>query len=313
MRLVLFLAAGALFAQSDPDPREQAWTAHTILEQQLTSRIPDLVRMIESPNTSQDAEAAKFAALDALIQLNAQVPLEDLESFVDKFPTDVFILASRSAQNSTPLLLKLLDRPHNLEAFGAIGRLLTPKRAPGFAKVAMKEFCQRTALYVFKPDQPHDLGGAWSGDGYRMGDPQRAGWPETGSYRFGAGSFIRTVDRSYIDHGFDLSGESSQVNSCIAAEDFLAAYTDVSPARLPVRASQRLDLIWTSDQAFELQVRGYIAEQRRRYAVLASQLAARGYLTDEDARSLRLKLYITVSDARKGDPPLPDVAAWAAQ
>ena len=166
---------------------------------------------------------------------------------------------------------------------------------------------------MFKPDQPHDLGGAWSADGYRMADPRRAGWPEAGSYRFGAGSFIRTAGRGYVDHGFDISSESSRINSCNAAEEFLAAHAEISLDALPVRASKRVDLIWTGEQAFQQQVRAYIAEQRRRYATLVRQLSTRGYLTAEDAGNLRLKLYITVFDGRKGEPPLPDVAAWAAQ
>src|ERR1700733_7042672 len=206
MRLVsLFCITCALLAQSNPDPLEQAWTAHSILEQRLTSRIPDLVRILESPDGSSRMDAAKFAALDALIQLDAPVPLADLEPLVDHFPTDVFILASRSKEDSTALLLKLLDRPHNREAFTAIGNLLAPQRVPGFAKAAMKQFCQRATLYVVNPDRPRNSGGAWSGDSYRMTDPQREGWPETGSYqlRGSAVSFSRTVDRSYIDHGFD--------------------------------------------------------------------------------------------------------------
>ncbi|MGP0075997.1 MAG: hypothetical protein ACLPWF_29110 [Bryobacteraceae bacterium] len=313
MRLAaLYFVAGVLLAQTDPAPREQAWTAHSILEQRLTSRIPDLVRILESPDSSSDADAAKFAVLDALIQLDAQVPLADLEPLIDRFPTDVFILASRSAEDATPLLLKLLDRPHNREAFIAIGNLLTPKRVPGFAKTAMKEFCQHATLYVVNPDRPRNTGGAWSGDSYRMTDPQRDGWPETGSYRFGPGSFIRTVDRSYIDHGFDFSNENSHDNSCITAAEFLATYLDTSPPRLPILATEAPDVTFTGEQAFETSVRAFIAEQRQRYAILASQLAAHGYLTLDEASQLRLTLWISVSEARQHDrTALPDVTAWA--
>jgi hypothetical protein len=308
----LFFITCALLAQSNPDPLEQAWTAHSILEQRLTSRIPDLLRILESPDSSSDAYAAEFAALDALIQFDAQVPLADLEPLIDHFPTDVFILASRSKEDSTALLLKLLDRPHNREAFTAIGNLLAPKRVPGFAKAALKQFCQRSTIYVINPDRPRNTGGAWSGDSYRITDPQRNGWPETGSYRFGPGSFPRTVDRSYIDHGFDFSSEDSSNNSCIVAADFLAKYLDTSPPRLPILATEGPDVIFTGEQAFETSVRAFIAEQRQRYAILASQLAARGYLTEDEASLARLILWISVSEARQHDrTPLPDVTDWA--
>jgi hypothetical protein len=317
MRLLLiFAAAGTLLAQTGADPREQAWTAHSILEQRVTSRIPDLLSIVESPDSSSDADAARFAALDALIQLEAQVPAEvplsDLELLVDRFPTDVLILASRSTEDATALLLKLLDRPHNQEAFVFIGNLLTPQRVPGFAKAAMKEFCQHATIYVVNPDQPRNSGGAWSGDSYRKADPQRAGWPEMGSYRIGGHSFTRTIDRSYIDHGFDFTYANSNDNACIRAAEFLATYLDTSPSRLPILATETIDLPWTGERAFEAAVRAFIAQQRRGYAILGSQLAAHGYLAASDASQAQLTLRLMVSEARQHDQtPLPDVTEWA--
>jgi hypothetical protein len=136
MRLIaLFGIAPALFAQPgtqpaaewirSPEPLKQAWGAHVIAEQKLTAFVPELLRVVESPETSTDADAARFAALDTLIQLNAEVPLSDLQPLTDRFPTDVLILASRSTQDASALLLKLLDRQHNSEAFVAVGDLLT--------------------------------------------------------------------------------------------------------------------------------------------------------------------------------------------
>src|SRR5580698_9810365 len=123
--LALFCLSVALFAQPNtqpaadwirsPEPLKQAWGAHVIAEQKLTAFIPELLQVVESPETSADADAAKFAALDTLIQLNAEVPLRDLEPLVDRFPTDVLILTARSHEDATDLLLKLLDRQHNRE------------------------------------------------------------------------------------------------------------------------------------------------------------------------------------------------------
>jgi|HubBroStandDraft_1064217.scaffolds.fasta_scaffold118221_1 hypothetical protein len=335
--LALFGLAGALFAQSpagikirdekpatewivSPDPLKQAWAAHWIAEEQLTALIPELLRVVESPETSADADAARFAALDTLIQLNAQVPLSDLEPLVDRFPTDVLILAARSGDDATALLLKLLDRQHNREAFVAVGNLLTPRRVPGFAAAAMKEFCQRATVYVYNPGQPRGAGGAFAGDSFREPDPSRTEWPETGSYRLvesakpmpHAVSFIREASQGYVDHGFDFSSEDSGNNSCLRAEQFLATYLDTQPSQLPIRSQAKLDLNWTTDQAFEASVRGFIAEQRQRYAVLAAQLAARGYLTADQASKARLNLRISADNMREHDwTPLPDIGEWA--
>jgi hypothetical protein len=339
----ILAAAGALFAQPadkpagawirSAEPLKQAWAAHWIAEQKLTALIPELLRVVESPESdtaASDTDAAKFAALDTLIHLNAEVPLHDLEPLVDRFPTDVLILASRSTEDASALLLKLLDRRHNREAFVAVGDLLTPKRNAGFAKAALKEFCQSATVYVYNPDQPRGMGGGWAGDMLGKTDPPRADWPETGSYRLAPGtgdrrqawtlladgprpvSFIRTANKGYVDRGFDQSGEDSSNNSCIRAEEFLALYLETTTSQLPVHADAKLDLVWTTAEAFEAAVRGFIAEQRVRYAILAGQLAARGYLTADEASKVRLNLRISTQDARTHDrTPLPKVSDWA--
>jgi len=363
----LFCLAGALFAQPpdkpadewirSPEPLKQAWAAHWIAEQKLTTLIPELLRVVESPESSAtavvatavvatdtvatditatgaraptDADAARFAALDTLIQLNAEVPLRDLEPLVDRFPTDVLILASRSSEDASPLLLKLLERQHNRESFVAVGDLLTPKRNAGFAKAALKEFCQAATVWVYNPDQPRGMGGGWSGDTIGKTDTPRADWPDTGSYRIYPGignrrqawtlladgphpvSFIRTANKGYTDHGFDFSGEESGNNSCIRAEEFLAIYLETSISQLPVRADAKLDLVWSNAEAFETAVRSFIAEQRVRFGLLAGQLAARGYLTADEASKARLNLRIQAADVREHDrTQLPKVNEWA--
>jgi len=336
----LLCIATALFAQPDdkpaaewirsPEPLKQAWAAHWIAEQKLTALVPELLRIVESPETSADADAARFAALDTLIQLNAEVPLSDLEPLVDRFPTDVLILAARSHEDAVSLLLKLLDRQHNREAFVAVGDLLTPKRNAGFAKAAMKEFCQAATVYVFNPGQPQNMGSGWNGDSIAKTDPPRVDWPETGSYRIYPGtgnrrqawtlladgqhpvSFVRTANKGYADRGFDNSGEGSNDNSCLRAEEFLAQYLETAPSQLPVRTDARLDLVWTAPEAFETAVRAFIAEQRVRFGLLAGALAARGYLTADEASKARLNLRISAQDVRQHDrTPLPKVNEWA--
>jgi hypothetical protein len=335
----LLCLAAPLFAQPDgkpaaewiqsPEPLKQAWGAHVIAEQKLTAFTPDLLRVIEAAEDSADADAARFAALDTLIQLNAEVPLRDLEPLVDRFPTDVLILASRSQEDATDLLLKLLDRPHNREAFVAVGDLLTPKRKAGFAKAAMKEFCQAAAVYVYNPDQTERGGMGWAGDSLGVPVPPRVGWPDTGSYRMYPGtgnrrqawtllaagphpiSFVRIPNKGYTDDGFDISGEESNNNSCVRAEEFLALYLETSTSQLPVHSAASLDLVWTTPEVFEAAVRGFITEQRVRFGLLAGGLAARGYLTADEASKARLNLRIHAADMRQHDrTPLPNLNNW---
>ena len=333
----LLSISGALFAQSaqptadwvrSPEPIKQAWGAHIIAGQKLTTLVPELLRVVESPDTSTDGNAAKFAALDTLIQLDVQVPLRDLEPLVDRFPTDVLILAARTHEDATALLLKLLDRQHNQEAFVAVGNLLTPKRIAGFAKAAMKEFCQFATVSVYNPHQRRHGEVAFAGDALAVPNSPRVGWPETGTYRLheeGANrsatlladgshpvSFHRTPTLSYVDHGFDYLSDGSGDNSCLRAEEFLATYLETSPRQLPIRTEANLDVDWTTAAALETAVRKFIAEQRARYGLLAGQLAARGYLTADDAAKARLNMRIFADDARTHDRTLlPGIAQWA--
>src|SRR5580658_6136487 len=174
------------------------------------------------------------------------------------------------------------------------------------------------------------MGGGWAGDALGKTDPPRTDWPETGSYRLvessakrmrawvpladgpHPASFIRTANKAYVDHGFDFSSEGSGDNSCIRAEEFLAVYLETSTSQLLVRADAKLDLVWTSPEAFEVAVRGFIAEQRVRFGLLAGQLAARGYMTADEASKARLNLRISAHDAREHDrTPLPNINEWA--
>ncbi len=89
-------------------------------------------------------------------------------------------------------------------------------------------------------------------------------------------------------------------------------YLETTPPQLPVRAVAKLELSWTAPEAFEAAVRAFIAEQRARYASIAGQLAARGYLTADEAPKARLDLRIHAEDLRQHDRmPLPDIGAWA--
>ncbi len=379
----LFCLAGALFAQPpdkpadewirSPEPLKQAWAAHWIAEQKLTTLIPELLRVVESPESSAtavvatavvatavvatavvatavvatdtvatditatgaraptDADAARFAALDTLIQLNAEVPLRDLEPLVDRFPTDVLILASRSSEDASPLLLKLLERQHNRESFVAVGDLLTPKRNAGFAKAALKEFCQAATVWVYNPDQPRGMGGGWSGDTIGKTDTPRADWPDTGSYRIYPGignrrqawtlladgphpvSFIRTANKGYADHGFDFfSAKRAATIRASAPRNFWPSIWKLQFHNCPSVPTPNSISSGPMPKHLRTAVRSFIAEQRVRFGLLAGQLAARGYLTADEASKARLNLRIQAADVREHDrTQLPKVNEWA--
>ena len=153
--------------------------------------------------------------------------------------------------------------------------------------------------------------------------------PDTGSYRLAPGTahgeqglnplaggehpiaFIRTANKGYADHGFDFSNRYSQGTRAYA-EEFPALYLETAPSQLPIRTEVYLQMNWTNEQAFEVAVHGFIAEQRAGFGILAGQLAARGYLTVDEASKVRLILALFANDARQHDrTPLPNIGEWA--
>lgn len=345
VRLYLFVwIACTAFAQTvekpaaewihSAEPVKQAWAAHWIAEQRIESLIPELKRIVaeqalpDAPTEkgATDSEAVKLAGLDALIQFRESVPLSDLEPLVEKFPTEVLILASRAQEDNSALLLKLLDRSHNYESFVAIGNLLTPRRVPGFTLRAMKEFCVVDQIFVLDPGQMNGPGAGWSGDYGRAGDPARLGWPETGTYRLAEGPgarpwelladgahrifFNRDLKKTYVDHGFDPTSESTGRTACERAEEFLASYLNVLPSQLPVHADMQLRVTWSGEAAYSEAVRNFFDAQRAAYRIVARKLADQGFLSPAETEGVNLYIRFFVNDARKQDrTTLPDVKA----
>ena len=84
------------------DPREQAWGAWLAGRFFLTDSVPLLERAVETRlNSSQGWDAALDISLDALIQLNAQLPPALLERIHERKPEQALILMSRQAQRLT--------------------------------------------------------------------------------------------------------------------------------------------------------------------------------------------------------------------
>jgi hypothetical protein len=114
----------------DSEPLHQAWAAHWIGEQNDQSHLDELTRILATPERTEASQAAKLAAMDGLIRMGGTAPLVYLEPLTDSYPTEVLILAARAQEDNSALLLKLLDRQFNYEAFLAVGNLLTPRRVP---------------------------------------------------------------------------------------------------------------------------------------------------------------------------------------
>jgi len=317
------------------EPLKQAWAAHWIVEQRAEPLVPEMLRVLADPLPAPiggspavtDAEAARLAILDALIQLNQPAPLADLVPLIEKFPTEVLILAARSHEDASGVLLQLLDRPHNYAAFIAIGNLLTPRRDAGFVLRALREFDAHDEIMVFNPGQDQNIGSGWAGDTVSKPDEERPAWPETGTYvlmvspstasrsnliadsRYRV-SMQRRLGRTFADHGFQEYGSEKGRTIPDRAQEFLADYLDIDAAQLPVHAAETLKLTWAGDADFRDRVGQFFAGQRLGYAALVQALIARKYLSAENAAPLRLRIRPYVNDQRRDDrTKMPDVQA----
>ena len=312
-----------------PDARLRAWGAYWVLREHQTQFIPDLLSQVAnyvpSENSSDgeitDAHAAMIAVLDALIQLNAKVPVADLVKLRPEFRSQAFILLPRSGHDSLQQLLAIFQDEHAWAAeWLAAGNLLANGWAPGFAAALLRGMTVH-ALVRIRPGMVQPGIGEGHSCGSRFVHP-RAGWPEVGNYRlaepgegFGAGEVVLAFGRdpSYYNRSVDayylpMDGGCGPVDFDLLREHLLADLFD-TPADQPLLKTRvSTDITWKDSPSYVGAMRGLIEEQEKLFGKVAKDLKRCDLLTEDEAAHARPTLAINVWDLRgPSAPPLPAV------
>jgi hypothetical protein len=319
------------------DPRTQAWGAYLVLRDRRTEAIPALLAMlaafpiVEQPATQADVDRhdAMLEALDALIQLGVQTPAADAQRIYPEFPAQSLILLSRSQEDTAAALLAVFKSERRWSAaWLAAGNLLLQHHAKGFAAALIEDMTVHAQVMVTEPGLESGGGGESSCCGASPSPKAKAGWPPVGVYGFGGcGESLRSgdtvlaggTDSAYYRRQVSASYQMEDVSSCgcgadwdLVRQHYLTNLLSDSADQPPVSAHVSHTIVWQGPDAYRSALAAFIGDQQRVFAELARRLGDQGLLSEEEAKSLRPRLQIRVSDQRASqEPALPAVAMLA--
>jgi hypothetical protein len=140
--------------------RERAWGAYLVGLHGFKEQESSLVGLLADPNLGNVWEEAlvRQAALDSLIQINAEVPAEQLMPLYHSSPDEVLILLARTPERNQATLLPLLVEEMATPRWLAVGNLLAETRAPGFAARLLRDLKIEARVFVFDHEGPHNFG-----------------------------------------------------------------------------------------------------------------------------------------------------------
>lgn len=305
------------------DPRTQAWGAYLALRDRRSEAIPDLLALLAKLQPSQpDPHDAMLAVLDALIQMDAQVPVSEAQRIYPAFPVQSLLLLAR-AEDATPALLDIFnsDQP-SPAAWLATGNLLVTRSAEGFALAILERMTVNAVVMVTEPGG----GGGFGGSNFCCGGGATApsvGWPPVGVYGFaGCGNQAPTggillaagTDPVYYQRPVTTSYRTAD-GACACHPDpdlvrqhYLTALLNDSAEEPPVRAHVTHTILWSGPDAYRGALLAFIDGQQQVFAKLARRLGDAELLSATEARTLRPKLEILLWDQRPSPAePLPDV------
>jgi len=272
------------------------------------------------PGADADSRrAAELAILDALVQLDAHVPVDLLRPSFSRWPIPSLILLNNASGDRDALLLERLNGRGNFE-WQAMANLLLTSKPPGFAFRLLEDLHLRLIIYV--TDDPDRGFGATSGSAVENSSTEAlgpSGFPPLAEYQFaGAGpgaTIISTGPQTvYYVRRMRSPGVIPQPGS-LAAEpgdidrvQYLNALVKERFAAAPLRATTSQTLVWSNPQAFrrDIAVRRHgIADLYQR---IVSFLVSTKQLGEDESRTLSPQIAITIEDRRRDKTePLPAI------
>ncbi len=201
---VISLAGWSCYGQSLPSsPREVAWAAYTIAEDNRVEMIPSLAALIASyqgapipDRGSMPPETAAIEAVaDALIRLQAVLPGDVVMRLYPQFPAQTIILLSRASDNTAPLLY-IFQTTQWRDLWLASGNLLALHPTPEFVRSLLNG---AVATFTFRVIAPSDQigyadgGSGCAGDFGMSHDPAFADWPKARMYRLDTNGRSRNI------------------------------------------------------------------------------------------------------------------------
>ncbi|MBK8097438.1 MAG: hypothetical protein IPK26_10040 [Planctomycetes bacterium] len=310
------VAANLANALRSDDAVTVAWAAHDARECGDKSTIPALrqaLRRWES-NENQNATQVRPFVLDALIELDARVPAEELTSQIDdeRCGNAALILLLRESRVNERQLLELfagrtwhdgflLRQDPEIRTL-AIGAVLCQQRAPGFSALLWSRLDHR--LHVTVPD---DDPGVWSVSIGRPRRPESAkvGFPPTVRYVLTFGpSWNKLGDLWYARQ--QAEGQEFGVCASFDAHIWLHELTQ----KAPTAAVRTPTIPFTTADAWKRDVRSARAQLQIELGECLRDLVRGGAMTEAEAAAAKAQTEVGVvihDQAKHRAEPLPEI------
>ena len=308
------------------DPTAVAWDAYHAGIYRLSSTIPLLQRVLESPPTS-DARvrrALEDVVLDALIQLTAAVPASLVDRFVDVRPVQAFALLAH-ATGREPILVDRLQTALGIPWF-AMANILLPDRSQGFTLHLLSKLRLRLRIYVSDDANRSGVGGGLLSGGVADGIGENTpGFPPHAEYRFESaarpGFIVLATGPRPVYYSRTVTAERQYAISQVwdggpTDRDRLEYLGEMLGMRILERvhwlqAETGARHRWTTAESLLQHVEELRAEIRRKYEHLIGELVQRDLLRADVAPTLTPHIEVEVVDQRNDKSvPLPVVREW---
>ena len=272
------------------DPHLIAWAADFARRRhdaQIVSEITPLLQQWSQPMLVGSAEEREshrqvvLALLDTVIQENATVPPDVVESVADQFPAQALILIKRlPRESSQPILLTWAfgkeDRIDDARARAA-AMLLAEKPEPEFVgRVAQRAEQNLTIHVVSEAGMGFGSGGQSASCGDSFGMQQAPGWPAAFAYHLHEEetlqdspegiSIAQIGSHSISAKRVDANGPAGECSTgypdAAFRHELIASWLGIKPDEMPWTPDESRVIVWTTRAAYERDLGAATEEQR---------------------------------------------------
>jgi hypothetical protein len=296
-----------------PVPSVQAWGAWLAAQAGAMDLVPELQRVAERHRDSSMTtdQIVSGAALDALIQMRAEVPAWWARLFFDRRPAETLVLLSR-ADAAEDALAHLVSSQKGIPWFAA-ANLLLKMRSSRLAPHLLRDLEIEAVVTIVSDSSAGiscdaGLGAVSAGHG---GMGLMPGFPPLAHYYLSSGNLGGTLlsngpravfyFRSVSQPGstpaatvHDWGGPSSEEKL-----SYVAALLGSFGQRLIVSATEPRRMVWRNHQDTEAEITAHREDILKRFRLLVSQLVEANVLSADDATAIPPpRIAITVRDRR---------------
>ena len=310
------IAADATRLLASADAKDVAWGAFTACQYHVVSAVPLITSALSRPLAGDRVaqEATELALLDALIQLDAKVPVTVLEPLIARWPVPTSVLLANATGDRDAVLLPLVSSTDGA-FWNGIANLLLVTRPPGFAMRLLTGLRLTLVVHVTNNANLGVFGGAGTSGEHSLYGALAAGFPPLADYRFSfarPGATVQSVGPRTVYYERRLQTQpafqrfrysSPEGPSNTDRVDYLNALIGEGRA---LQERTEPTVVWRGAAALRRAVAEHRERVEGRYRVALGSLVVRGLLSDAESRSLTPQIAVRVEDNRDDkSQPLP--------